>query len=128
MKHQNSYSIFIAYIAIFFAIYLLIVLFLSSSILTIPLILSLGISIRCLYSGVYSVYKRFITNKDGYISIFGKFFLITNSSILFIASSFGLIRFIDSFDLPDNSQLYILTSISLLLFLGASIGLYQPIE
>ena len=125
-KYLTHYSTLIVCISIFFSFYFMIDSFLSSSKQWVLVGLSLYISLFCLYSSAYKIHKFIVLHCKN--KLFSNTILIFNAVVFFISSSLGLLKFLELFKLTEVDSIYIVSSLTIMLFLANSISLYQPIK
>ncbi len=125
-RYLKPYSPLIVFISIFFSFYFMIESFLVSSKLWVLVGISLYISLFSLYSGAYKIQKFLVLHYKN--TLFSNTILIFNAVVLFISSSLGLLKFLEVFKLTEIDSIYIVSSLTITLFLANSISLYQPIK
>ena len=119
----KAYSRLIAFISLLFSSYSFIYLYISQSLLWIPFGLSSVLTIFIYLQGV-NVFKYGINSLYSYR--FVKYILKPICQILFfITCATGYIMFITSLPINDFSTLFIPSIIIMIVFLGASVGMYQ---
>ena len=120
---QSIFSLVIGWLAFFLAIYSCSVVFMSGSILWIPIGITLVINFSCLLYGTRKV-AAFLAF-PGISFNLNKVILLLSSSVYFICSMNGLIALLFKLPFYDKSFLLFPIIISSCFFAGASINLSQ---